>query len=157
MAAWPEYSDADGNFAIAMPGVPSKTPSILNTVAGTVTGFDYLLKVNDRDNRAAYMMNFGDYPTGTVLALPPDQWLESVYNQVWTPKIGDRLLYKRASTINGSPVIDFGYKSETGTTVMDARVSIVGLRLYQMSAIIPARRQASGDGERYIKSFRLLK
>ncbi len=154
---WKEFSSKEGQFALLMPGIPEEKKSVTQTRIGPIKDHSFMLKAQQGELKAAYLVSYADYPKDRPHDLSPNTFLE----QTWQAAFGDlgnRLIYKKSITLNGFAGSEFQYRGKgASTSLVTSRNYLVNNRLYQLSAVMSKKQAERGDAQKYLDSFRLLK
>jgi len=149
-AAWQEFSSAEGNFAVLMPGTPTHEKTSTNTAVGPIDMHMFTLNIK-RD--AAYMVMYNDYPE-IVTKASPEALLDGGRNGALANTKG-KLIGEQSISLDGFPgreiVIDV-----PGKGLMKVRAFLVRQRLFQVLAVGTKEKIDHEDTAKYLTSFRLL-
>ena len=149
-AVWQEFSSAEGNFAVLMPGSPSYKKQSSSTAVGPI---DMHLFSLDLAKDAVYMVMFSDYPD-VVAQAPADKVLDGGRDGALANTKG-KLIGEQSISLDGFPGREFTIEIP-GKGMMKLRAFLVRQRLYQVMAVGTNERIDQEDTGKYLTSFRLL-
>lgn len=149
-AAWQEFSSAEGNFAVLMPGTPSYEKNGQSTTLGPIDMHMFSLNIK-RD--AAYMIMYSDYPE-IVTRAKPDDLLDGGRNGALSNTKG-KLVSEQNMSLDGFPGREIVIEVP-GKGIMKLRAFLVRQRLFQVLAVGTKEKIEHEDTVKYLTSFRLL-
>jgi len=149
-AAWQEFSSADGNFAVLMPGTPSYEKKNSTTALGPIDMHMFTLNIK-RD--AAYLIMYSDYPEIVTRAKPEDL-LDGGRDGALSNTKG-KLVGEQNMSLDGFPGREIVVEVP-GKGLLKLRVFLVGRRLFQVMAVGTREMVEHEDASKYLTSFRLL-
>ncbi len=152
---WTEFISPEGSFAISFPGAPKREVSSTDTESGPVAVTQYRLIDLAPQSMGIYDASYHDNPPGVVPKVAVNVFLGIAWQNTWSKLPGNTVQWKRGNLIAGYPAIDFQLLNAKGTMTTTGRMIQVKDRSYQMSVVLPTRRQNSGDAENFLQSFRL--
>ena len=146
------FSSQEGRFAIQLPGAPQYIPSdVPLTGSNTVVKLhQFAVEVGDT---MAFITSYADYPASLVSGQVPDKVLQNVAKG----SIADRqVLAEGVTSINGNAGRYYVAQGSDGL-VFQARIYLVGTRLYQNIVVSDAASRARPEVRQFFDSFQLLK
>jgi serine/threonine-protein kinase len=149
-AAWQEFSSAEGNFAVLMPGTPSYEKKSQSTALGPIDMHMFTLNLK-RD--AVYMVMYSDYPEIVTRAKPVDL-LDGGRNGALSNTKG-KLVGEQNMSLDGFPGREIVIEVP-GKGLMKLRAFMVRQRLFQVMAVGTKEKIDHEDTAKYLTSFRLL-
>lgn len=151
---WKEFNSSEGAFRASMPDVPAKQTQRVNTQAGPMDMHMFIVE----QEKAVYLIGYGDYPQVLVHKSGPQALLDGIINDVVASKPGSRLLNKQVTTLDGNPGRDFKIEMAGGefTMHMRARLFLVDSRVYRLIVITPPEGSSSTDVTKFLDSFELV-
>lgn len=149
---WMEFASPEGRFAALFPVLPTDSIDTIPTLAGPVAQREFRARMTQAETRGIYNLAFFDVPTGASTTFLQEEW-QRVHGTV----AGSGLISKRDTLWEGNAIIEYQYWGKGSKTIMFGKMIQVGSRIYDVFALLPRRRQTSGDAEKFLASFRLLK
>lgn len=145
------FSSSEGRLEVQLPGRPQYIPTDVAVAGGgTIKLHQYAVEVG---NSLAFITSYADYPVSIVAGARGDE----VLRRVQTASVGQRKLV-------GDGVIDIDgnagrfYVAEGADgLVLQARIYLVGNRLYQNIVVSDLRSRGAPEIRQFFDSFRLLK
>lgn len=149
-ATWKEFSSAEGNFAVLMPGTPSYEKKNTATALGPIDMHMFTLNIG-RD--AAYLVMYSDYPE-IVTRAKPDALLDGGRDGALANTKG-KLIGEQNMSLDGFPGREIVIEVP-GKGLLKLRVFLVGRRMFQVMAVGTKEMIEHEDTAKYLTSFRLL-
>jgi hypothetical protein len=147
---WREYSGEDGDFSVQMPAAPKEQVDEYDTDSGKVVVHMNGATVGDMD----YIMAYSDYPADLVAAKGAEGILNDARDGAVTNTKGE-LVAEQALDLNGNPGLFLQVGSPDGKGLAQAKLFLVGNRLYQIFVAGPKENADSEDVQFYLDSFAL--
>lgn len=145
----------DGAFSILMRGQPHYTRQSLETPVGRMEAHLYSSERPD----SFFAIGYSDYPLALVIGTPRERLFAGV-RDIWLRRIEGRLTSKdeRLTLSREYPGYAFSAEGKVkgADSLLDARLYLVGQRLYQVIAISRKGEMPQGVVNRYLNSFKLI-
>lgn len=152
-AAWSQLKSGDGRFQILVPG----TASVDNE------GYDGDTKVHDMSfdlgTGGVYRFKVSDHPAGYGDERPKGERLQDLQDKMIAGTPGARLLNAKTVTQGQWQGRAFSFTTDGGKLIHQARLYLVGDRVYLLDAASPAGAgaKASASVVKFVSSFKILK
>lgn len=147
---WQTFTGPDGDFTVDMPGNPKAQTQQSKTDKGDITVYMYTVRIGDTD----YIIAYSDYPDELIQTPGVQGFLDEVRNNAVNNTKG-KLLSEESIELNGNPGRSLRVESPDGTGIAQARMLLVGTRLYQVFAASQKENADSPDIQRFLNSFTL--
>jgi hypothetical protein len=149
---WQEFIGPEGDFSIQLPGTPKESVSTSNPDIGEVT----IHMFNVPMGKYAYVVAYSDYPSDFVQNNGAKKILEGARDGALS-NTGGKLLEETSLDLNGDPGLGLKVESPDGKNLAQAKMYMVGTRLYQIFVAGPKDEEGSPDIQKYFESFKLNK
>jgi hypothetical protein len=149
-ANWQEFTGPEGDFTILLPGIPKEEVQVVNSEAGDITVHLFNVPLGS----FAYVVAYSDYPADLVANMGAEKLLDGARDGAVSNTRG-KLLDESPVEIDGFPGRFLKVLSPDGTGLAQARMFLVGNRLYQIFVASPKSDQDSEDIQKYLDSFTL--
>ncbi len=149
---WRTFTGPDGDFAIDMPGDPQSSTSTSDTDVGQVSMNMFTVRVGNDE----YIVAFSDYPAELIAAKSVQDFMNDVRDNALNNTSG-KLITEQNIELNGYPGRYLNVKSPDGNGIAEARLYLVGNRLYQVFVATPKEEAGSADSQRFLNSFTLMR
>jgi len=151
-ANWQEFQGPEGDFTIQLPGTPKEEVQVVNSQAGEIKVHLFNVPLGN----FAYVVAYSDYPADLVTSMGAEDLLNGARDGA-VSNTGGKLLDESPVEIDGFPGRFLKVQSPDGSGIAQARMYMVGNRLYQIFVASPKADQDSEDIQSYLESFKLLK
>lgn len=148
---WTEFISQEDQFAVQLPGEPTRTSSQIKTPFGTSA----LRKFSWDSPDAIFEIACSDYSDSLFVVYSADEILNSVCATYTAGGRVEPLSYEELS-LDGFPGRELTLHSPDGTLFLKVRSYLVNHRLYQTSAITPRAKSMSVNVDKFLDSFRLI-
>jgi hypothetical protein len=152
---WKELVLENGGFAVLMRGQPHYVRQMLDTPAGRMEAHLYS---SDRPD-AYFAVGYSDYPLALVVGGSPEGLFTGV-RDMWVRRLEGRLTQSDSRITAGGRHPGYAFSAEGrmngADAILDARLYLVGQRLYQIVAIGRKGEVSQGIVNRFLDSFRLV-
>lgn len=145
--AWPLFESGEGRFRVALPEQPDRREVEADDLRLETRAVMFTSRLGDV---ATVNVTYADYPQAIADVDPQLVLTGAVTGAV--ERVSGTLAAQAALTAEGSPAVD--YLIEDGDGWVQARVILVGSRLYLLQLAAPDR--DPGAFERLVTSFELL-
>jgi hypothetical protein len=149
---WQTFTSPEGDFSVDMPGNPVADNQESSTDQGSITVHLYTVRIGNSD----YIVAYSDYPEGMIAATGVQAFLDDIRNNAINNTKG-KLLAEETIELNGNPGRSLRVESPDGTGIAQARMLLVGNRLYQVFVATEKVNAETADVQRFLNSFTLLK
>jgi hypothetical protein len=154
-ADWKPLVVDDGGFSVLMRNQPHYARQVLDTPAGRMEAHLYS---SDRPD-AYFAVGYSDYPLALVVGGPPQELFAGV-RDTWVRRLDGRVTATDDRIRIGDRYPGYAFsgegKTKNGDAILDARLYLVGQRLYQVVAISRKGEISQGTVNRFLDSFRLI-
>lgn len=154
-SVWQRFTSTEGRFSILFPGEPERSQQPLN-VGTTDESILYLFRVERPKEGIIYFVAYLDLPLSNPAEISPDVKAIALDSgqSGFLKGAGATLVSASKTSLAGHPGKDFKFQ-QAGRFVGRARFFLVGARLYQIVAVVDAKRERSLDKsiDGFIKSF----
>jgi hypothetical protein len=150
---WLEYSSQEGRFKVLMPAQPTVETKI--PPGGQGQGAIHKAFVFRDNKRELFQVLYLDFPETSVSNLGPDKLVDILASGVASDAKGT-IQERRMVALGEAPGAEVKV-SVPNTGVITARVFLSGGRGYQVIVAMPSAKASSGDVQRFLDSFQLLK
>jgi hypothetical protein len=147
---WREFIGPDGDFSVQMPAEPQEQVDEYDTDSGKITVHMFGTSVGDMD----YITAYSDYPEELVAAKGAQGILDDARDGAVTNTKGE-LVSDEAIEMNGNPGRMLQVGSPDGKGLAQAKLFLVGNRLFQVFVAGPKENAESEDVQFYLNSFTL--
>jgi len=147
---WREFIGPDGDFSVQMPAEPQEQVDEYDTDSGKITVHMNGTTVGDMD----YITAYSDYPAELVAAKGIQGILNDARDGAVTNTKGE-LVAEEAIEMNGNPGLFLQVGSPDGKGLAQAKLFLVGNRLFQIFVAGPKDNADSEDVQFYLNSFTL--
>lgn len=146
------FSSAEGRMSIQLPGRPQYVPSDV-----PLTGANAVVKLHqfavEVGDSLAFIASYADYPDSVVAGARGDE----VLRRVQAGSVGQRkLVADGVTSIDDNAGRYYVAEGDDGL-VLQARIYLVGNRLYQNIVVSDLRSRAAPEIRQFFDSFRLIK
>ncbi|HWP60408.1 MAG TPA: hypothetical protein VNL14_21105 [Candidatus Acidoferrales bacterium] len=148
---WKEFRSDEGGFSVLMPGTPTPQPQRVNSPAGAI---DLYMFVVAHDG-AEYMVAYNDYPETMVKGTNPEKVLDGARDGI-IANVRGRLLSETKITLQQFPGRELKLSLPEGARALQTRLYFVKNRLYQVGVLAVEKDLSSRDIVKFLDSFRLL-
>lgn len=151
-AEWREFVGPDGDFSVQLPGDPQETTQEYETDSGLITIHLFTFPLN----KFAFITAYSDYPAELIQS----KGIETVLNNARDGAIANtegKLIEEKVFDLNGYPGRFLTVASPDGSGIAQAKLVLVGTRLYQVFVAGPEDQQNAPEISTYMDSFKLLK
>jgi ABC-type glycerol-3-phosphate transport system substrate-binding protein len=149
-ANWQDFTGPEGDFTVMLPGIPKDETQQVESDIGEITVNLFQLPFGN----FAYVVAYSDYPMDVVQSKGAQIILDGARDGAVT-NTGGTLLEEQDIEIQGYPGRQLKVKSPDGEGIAQARMYLVGNRLYQIFVASPTADSGSPDIPKYLESFRL--
>lgn len=149
--AWREYSSADGQFALLLPGTPQETLQVVETDLGLIEFHRFVVELGS----GTYLAAYGDYPVGTVEPRDPEELLTAIQASV-TANLQGVLLAEASYSVADYPGRAVRIAVQEGQGQIRLRLLLVGKRLYQIMAVGTPEIMSHSTTDQFLDSFQLI-
>jgi hypothetical protein len=149
---WEEFTSTAGRFSVVMPGAPVEQTQVVETDAGAVDLYMYLVD----KGTAAYIAGYADYPQELISQTDTQTLLQNARDGALA-NVGGSLMNERSISLDGHAGLEIEVETSdppTQVAYLVARFYLVENRLYQ--TLVVTLNNASSDTERFLDSFVLL-
>ena len=150
-ANWQIFTGPEGDFTVFLPGTPIQENQQVETDVGEVTVSLFQLPFGN----FGYVVAYSDYPMDVIQSYGTQIILDGARNAAVT-NTGGTLLDEQEIEIEGYPGRQIKVQSPDGEGIAQARMYLVGTRLYQIYVASPSTEANSQDISKYLESFTLL-
>ncbi len=155
--AWRRFVSAEGRFAALFPGSPRVSDETIGSPP-----FTFVAHKTQLTSLAEYGVIYSDYPRGVVEQSSPDVILDQGAKG-GVAEVNSQLLSISSITVNGYPARLLKERMPDGT-IMQAKMVLVGRRMYQAAVTTPKEDGASREAlslynsiaERFLNSFEVI-
>ncbi len=147
---WREFVGPDGDFSVQMPAEPQEQVEEYETDSGKITVHMFGATVGGMD----YITAYSDYPAEIVAAKGAQGILNDARDGAVTNTKGE-LVSEQAIEMNGNPGMFLQVGSPDGKGLAQAKLFLVGNRLFQIFVAGPKENAESEDVQFYLNSFTL--
>jgi hypothetical protein len=126
-ADWQDFSSTDGKFSVRMPGDPKEESNTITTDSGEITIHLFGVPIGNTD----YIVAYSDYPAELVNSKGSAGILDSARDGAINNTKG-KLISDESIELNGFPGKLLVVGSPDGTGIAQAKIFLVGNRLYQV-------------------------
>jgi hypothetical protein len=148
---WETFSPADGKFSVEFPGPPTQKIQRVPTAAGELVAHSFAYEEKDY----AYTVGYSDYPAGVMQPGLEDRILDSARDGA-VENVRGKLVSEERIALNGHPGRNLKVTILSGRGTVDARIFLVGNRLYTAIASSETERASASDVRRFLDSFQIL-
>ncbi len=150
-AGWKEFRSAEGSFSVMMPGTPEEQAQTIDTLAGAVDAYLFVLA----DEDAAYLVSYSDYPNIVVQQSNSDDILDGVRDGE-AANVRGLLLSEQIISLDDYPGRELKIDTLDGKVTIRSRIYLVNNRLYQVVVVIPKDHPTSDKNiDKFLESFTL--
>lgn len=142
---WQKLESREGKFSVEMPGVARSSLVPVQTSAGMLKQFQFLVDQGER----AFLVTYLDYPNTTLEQLGPARILDNVREGVRASGAQD--LTEKSLEIPRADARELTYL-KTPNFYLQSRLLLVGNRFYQLTLVTTGA--PSPDATRFFESFR---
>ncbi len=147
---WREFVGPDGDFSVQMPAEPQEQVDEYDTDSGKIVVHMFGASVGGMD----YITAYSDYPAELVAAKGAQGILEDARDGAVTNTKGE-LVTEQGIEMNGNPGMFLQVGSPDGKGLAQAKLYLVGNRLFQIFVAGPEENAESEDVQFYLNSFTL--
>jgi hypothetical protein len=147
---WREFVGPDGDFSVQMPAAPQEQVDEYETDSGKITVHMNGASVGGMD----YIMAYSDYPAELVAAKGAAGILQDARDGAVTNTKGS-LVTEQALDMNGNPGLFLQVGSPDGKGLAQAKLFLVGNRLFQIFVAGPKENAETEDVQFFLDSFML--
>lgn len=151
---WQELPIREGGFSVLMRTQPHYARQQLDTPAGKVPAHLY----SSPRGESYFAVGYSDYPLSQVVGSSADALFAQV-RDTWVKRIDGKLVLSSPLKLDGKhPGIEFSAEGKVkgADAFLDARLYLVGQRLYQVIAMGRKSEVPQGVVNRFLKSFKLI-
>lgn len=146
---WETYTAPDGTFSVELPGKPQAETTQV-PLEGGGTAIAHFIIAKPKDN-TAYSCAYTEHEN--INDKTPDQLLDSARDGSLR-KIQGTVQSQKRITAQGHPGLEM-QASARNNSLLDARLLVVGDRLYMIMAVATARTRDAKSVQRMFDSFKL--
>lgn len=150
-ATWNEFKSPQGEFSILIPGTPTKQTRSVETPSGPLEAHMFLAEQGD----VAYMVAYSDYPTMVIRDRSSKLILDGARDGAVANAHGT-LVRESVVSLNGNHGRELEIEPAGGKVTIQARIFLVGHRLYQVMVLTPKGTDFTEDVRKFLDSFTLL-
>ncbi len=149
-SAWTSFTSAEGRFTVLMPSKPKIEDKDTDTTQGTLP----LHLFSSSNDNAYFLISYNDFPNLDETNLQAA--LEAGRTGA-IQSMGGELVSERKISIGNNPGLEFRAKkiSEGSEIIANARLYLVGRRLYQLLVLAYKPHADSPDIQRFLTSLEL--
>jgi hypothetical protein len=147
-ANWRDFSNTEGKFTVRMPGAPKEETNTIKTDSGEITIHLFGIPIGDTD----YIVAYSDYPTDLVVSKGPTGILDSARDGAISNTKGT-LITDESIELNGFPGKLLIVGSPDGKGIAQAKIFLVGNRLYQVFVAAEKDAAYSEENLAFLDSF----
>lgn len=151
LQSWKEYSSADGQYSVLMPGTPTEKMQNRNTAAGDITAHAALLDKTP----VVYMVMYNDYPEQVMQGGSPSQILENARDGGVRSARGKLVGDSAITLLNKYPGREIQIEMPDGLHAVRIRVYMVKNRMYQVAYRSGKDNLFSKDATKFLDSFKI--
>lgn len=149
---WKDFTSAECRCSAQFPGMPQQRTQPLQSKLGALEAKMIILDV---PGTAFFALFFMDYPKDAVSSRKPDELLADARDAA-VNNVKGKLASETKVTMNGFPGRELKIDAP-GDMTLHARMYVVKDRLYQAIVVLPKSRDSSGDGKKFLDSFKFQK
>ncbi len=149
-ADWREYTNEEGKFSVLLPGEPKEETSSIETDTGTIQIHLFGVPIGDTD----YIVAYTDYPAELINTKGAQGILDSARDGAVENTKG-KLLSDETIDLNGNPGKLLVVESPDGKGIAQAKIFLVGTRLYQVFVAAAKEKANTEENQNYLNSLRI--
>ncbi len=154
---WSVFKSHEGQFSILSPGDISQDVKTIETDIGTIDYFSFYHATNEEEEfRSVYSVSYCEYPTNTIHSDSTDMLLEFFAATIeQSIPHGGKLVYEAPEQMEGYPG-RLWRTSSPNLKIVKSKAFLVENRFYLIQVFSTNKKANRRDGDKFLKSFRLL-